>query len=292
MPMTRRETQIWLEQALESITPSYKAEAKLVMTSVLNCSPLDLLIEKEKRLSEAEWARIQQIADRRSFHEPLQYILGEQGFMGHLFAVSPDVLIPRPETETLVEWVIARLEERIEKAGSDRMVRVLDIGTGSGAIAVSIARAVSKAEVVGVDISEAAVKTAEYNARKNGITERVTFGVSDLFSAVSKEMRFDIIVSNPPYIPETDRETLQREVRLFEPEMALFGGEDGLDFYRKIIPDARAYLVPGGILVFEAGYNQMPEIEAMFAAFGYGGIGHFEDLCGIPRFIYGILEER
>ncbi|MDN5351658.1 MAG: release factor glutamine methyltransferase [Clostridiales bacterium] len=292
MPMTRRETQIWLEQALESITPSYKAEAKLVMTSVLNCSPLDLLIEKEKRLSEAEWARIQQIADRRSFHEPLQYILGEQGFMGHLFAVSPDVLIPRPETETLVEWVIARLEERIEKAVSDRMVRVLDIGTGSGAIAVSIARAVSKAEVVGVDISEAAVKTAEYNARKNDITERVTFGVSDLFSAVSKEMRFDIIVSNPPYIPETDRETLQREVRLFEPEMALFGGEDGLDFYRKIIPDARAYLVPGGILVFEAGHNQMPEIEAMFVAFGYGGIGHFEDLCGIPRFIYGILEER
>jgi release factor glutamine methyltransferase len=286
MSVTRFEAQTWLENTLASVTPSHKAEARQILMSVLHTTMLELTIDKNAVLSIEEWARIQQIADRRSFHEPLQYILGQQGFMGYMFSVSPSVLIPRPETETLVEWTHAYIEENFENP-----VRILDIGTGSGAIAISLALMCQSAVVAGTDISAEAVEVAKRNAAKHGVDQRISWHVGDLFEPI-EGMSFDVIVSNPPYIPETDRETIQREVRLFEPETALYGGEDGLDFYRRIIPKAQDYLAASGLLVFEAGYNQMAQIETLFLASGYAKVGHFEDLCGIPRFIYGILEGK
>ncbi|GAU75726.1 peptide chain release factor N(5)-glutamine methyltransferase [Fusibacter sp. 3D3] len=276
--MTLQEIQVWLKEKLEPITSEWEIESKWMLCQVLDCSVLDLIIYKQQDITEKAYNELLEMVRRRILREPIQYILGVHEFMGLPFKVGRGVLIPRQDTESLVEYIIQYV--------AGQPTKILDIGTGSGAIAVSLARFLKYAEVTTVDISEDALEIAGENVRLNGVEARVTLLKSDLFESVGSEV-FDIIVSNPPYISEKDLRALEPEVKDHEPELALLGGLDGLDFYRRIIPQAKPYLKAKGLLIFEAGYDQSVEIIKLFEAQGYDDIGVFSDLRGIPRFIYG-----
>lgn len=213
--------------------------------------------------------------ERRRNGEPIQYIIGETEFYGLPFRVTRDVLIPRPETEHLVERVI-------ELASGIAQPRIVDVGTGSGAIAVALAAKMPRAAVTAIDISAAALGLARQNASRNGMGDRIRFLEGDLLAPASKE-QFEFVISNPPYIPERDRASLAVEVREFEPALALFAGEDGLATYRRLIPAAYAVLVPGGFLAFEIGYGQGWAIRALLRQTGFEEIEFTPDLQGIPR---------
>ena len=228
------------------------------------------------------------LIERRLAGEPIQYIAGEAEFYGLPFHVNRDVLIPRPETEHLVEKAIA-LAEKLRLAGAipgPRIpsLRIVDVGTGSGAIAVALAHALPFAEITATDISPAALAVAKENAASNGVADRICFFEGDLLEPVASE-RFEIVVSNPPYVPESDRATLDVEVRDFEPAQALFAGEDGLQIYRRLIPAAFCALVPGGFLAIEIGYGQRDAIQELLQREGFAGIEFAADLQGIPRVV-------
>jgi release factor glutamine methyltransferase len=240
------------------------------------------------------------LLERRRKGEPIQYLIGECEFYGLPFRVTPDVLIPRPETEHLVEKAIALatlLDSRThlgapsisrplrngwETTNPNQPTRILDIGTGSGAIAIAVATHLPNAIITATDISEAALSIARENAARNHVSNRVRFLQGDLLSPVAAE-QFEIIVSNPPYVPDTDRALIAVEVREHEPHVALFGGNDGLAIYRRLIPAAHNALVPGGYLVFEFGFSQQPDIESLLTTAGFQNIEFISDLQGIPR---------
>lgn len=215
------------------------------------------------------------LVERRRRGEPIQYILGETEFYGLPFRVTRDVLIPRPETEHLVERVI-------ELAARFDLPRIVDIGAGSGAIAVALAHKLPNARVTAIDISDTALAIAEENAVRNSVEEKIRFLQGDLLASVSTES-FEIIISNPPYVPTADRDSLAVEVRDHEPELALFAGEDGLAIYRRLIPAAFAQLVPGGFLALEIGYGQQEPIRALLHESGFTAIEFLPDLQQIPR---------
>ncbi len=226
-------------------------ERELLLTAILKCQRADLYAGRWSLTKEQE-ERLTYCLSLRSQGIPLQYVLGETGFFGLRFKVDKRVLIPRPETELLVEAVIRRT--KICEP------RILDIGSGSGCIAVSLAKSLPKARVTAVDISCQALELARENALINGVSERIDFIQSDLFP--SGESEFDIIVSNPPYICSQEIDKLSAEVRN-EPRLALDGGNDGLDFYREIIPRAGGLLNNGGFLFLEIGWNQRKAIEGI-----------------------------
>lgn len=215
------------------------------------------------------------LIERRLAGEPIQYITGEAEFYGLPFHVNRDVLIPRPETEHLVEKVMALAAEFVRP-------KIVDVGTGSGAIAVALAHALPFAVITATDISADAQAVAKANVARNGVADRVRFFKGDLLEAVAGE-HFDIVISNPPYVPESDRTTLDVEVRDYEPAQALFAGEDGLQIYRRLIPAAFDALVPGGYLALEIGYGQRAGIEALLVREGFAGIEFIPDLQGIAR---------
>ena len=212
---------------------------------------------------------------RRLAGEPIQYITGEAEFYGLPFHVTRDVLIPRPETEHLVE-------KSITLAARFSAPRILDIGAGSGAIAVALAVHLPSALISATDLSEPALATAQRNAQRNVVADRIRFLAGDLLAPVAGE-EFEIVVSNPPYVSAADRSSLAVEVRDFEPHTALFAGDDGLAVYRRLIPQAFAALIPGGFLVLEIGHGQQEEIRALLAASGFRAIEFTADLQGIPR---------
>lgn len=234
------------------------------------------------------------LVGRRLRGEPIQYITGSCEFYGLPFRVTRDVLIPRPETEDLVEKALSlaktlgapsirrSLPDGWDTTNPESPVRILDIGTGSGAIAVVLAHALPHAHVTAVDLSPAALAIAQSNAEQNGVASRIRFLESDLLSAVSEE-RFDLIVSNPPYVPEVDRTTLAVEVREHEPALALFAGEDGLEIYRRLIPAAALALAPGGSLLIEIGYGQSDSIRNLLLDSGFFAPELTPDLQGIAR---------
>jgi release factor glutamine methyltransferase len=229
-------------------------EAELLFSRVLNCSRLSLYLDRQRLLTEKESEAVSAALKRRISGEPLEYILGVMEFMGLEFKVSPDVLIPRPETEILVETVI--------KISNDPDRKILDLGTGSGCIAVSLARFLPNAEITATDISSRALKIAAANAASNNV--KIDFLCSDLFGALDAvRQKYDIIVSNPPYVASGEIGKLQQELR-HEPLIALDGGEDGLEFYSRIIKDAPDYLEAGGSLVMEIGFDQAGRIENIF----------------------------
>ncbi len=255
-----------------------RLEAEWLLCAATGLDRVGLYVNFEKPLSEAELAEVRGLVVRRARREPLQYILGTQEFMGLEFAVSPAVLIPRHDTEVLVEEVLKRA-----KSGS----RILDIGVGSGCIAVALAKRLSDAEISGGDESAEALVVAEKNAARHGVTVR--FRKGSLFAPFAGE-RFDLIVSNPPYIPTADLAGLQPEVRDFEPRGALDGGIDGLDFYRLIIPAAVDHLNSGGWLFFEVGINQAQQVLGLFAESGkFTDQFAVRDLAGIERVVGGKL---
>ncbi len=220
-------------------------------------------------------AAFQASITRRQSGSPIQYITGHAEFFGLPFAVTPAVLIPRPETEHLVEEVL-RLAAHWPNP------RIADIGTGSGAIAIALAHTLPNAHIAATDLSPSALKVAQQNARSNQVEDHITFLHGDLLAPLSGR-QFEIIASNPPYIPTPDLATLAVEVRDHEPHSALFAGPDGLEIYQRLIPAARAFLAPGGWLLLEIGYNQQPAIEALLQHSGYQLIRFVPDYQGIPR---------
>lgn len=226
-------------------------DASEMLAYLLDENALMMRMNGHRELDADVFARYDAMIDRRVKREPMQYILGTAAFMGLEFHVEPGVLCPRPDTEILCEEALRHIHEKS---------RVLDIGTGSGALAVSLAKH-GGCSVTAVDVSDIALRVAAGNAERNGA--HVRFVRSDCFSALGGET-FDVIVSNPPYISGEEMKTLMPEVKQ-EPELALYGGEDGLDFYRRISREAGAYLAPGGVLLFEIGWQQKDAVSALLA---------------------------
>lgn len=256
-----------------------RRDAETLMLHVLGMSRAWLLAHLDRDLSNDQASRFMQLIERRYRGEPIQYITGETEFYGLPFHVTADVLIPRPETEHLVEKVL-------ELADGFERPRIVDVGTGSGAIAVALAYKLPLAQVTALDISAAAISVARENAERNGVAERIDFKESDLLTKVAAE-RFEIVVSNPPYVPRVDRDSLSVEVREHEPAVALFAGDDGLDVYRRLIPEALSVLESGGFLVLEIGYGQSEAVALLLADAGFAQIEFTSDLPGIPRVACG-----
>ncbi len=252
-----------------------RLEAEWLLCATTGMDRVGLYVNFEKPLSDAELAAYRALVARRAKREPLQYLLGSQEFCGLDFLVSPAVLIPRHDTEVLVE----EARRRAPAGGS-----ILDIGVGSGCIAVALAKALSGSDVRGVEKSPAALALAEQNIERHGV--RVTLFEGSLFEPFAGQ-RFDLIVSNPPYIPTADLATLQPEVRDYEPMGALDGGKDGLDYYRTIIPAAPEHLTPGGWLMVEIGIGQAEAVQELFAANGFIDIFTAKDPSLIDRVVGG-----
>ena len=276
---------IWTVKAILAWTTQYfaklgldspRVDAELLLARVLDCNRVRLYIDQDKPLGSAELALMHKLVERRSKHEPMAYILGSKGFMNDDFLVNSDVLIPRPETELLVEGAA--------KIFANEEVKFLDIGTGSGAIAVSLAKMLPKSRAVAVDISKAVLAVAQKNAQAIAVADKITFLESDLFSALGVE-KFDLIISNPPYISADDMNNLEQDVQQ-EPVLALFGGVDGLDFYRRIIANADRYLAEEGVLAFEFGFGQGAAIQAMLQQKGFDIVKVIKDYAGIERDIF------
>jgi len=256
-----------------------RRDAETLLLHVVGKNRAWLMAHLDEDLGEEDAARFALLIARRTLGEPIQYITGEQEFFGLPFGVTPDVLIPRPETEHLVE-------RAVELASGLTGVRILDVGTGSGAIAVALAHELPQAQITALDISAAALGIARGNAERNGVAGRIDFKLSDLLGAVEGE-RFAMIVSNLPYVPEGDRGSLAVEVREHEPVLALFAGEDGLDVYRRMIPAAFAALEDGGFLLMEIGYGQSQAVSELLGDAGFAGIEFVPDLQGILRVACG-----
>jgi len=266
-----------LQEAAALLAPSATAQrdAELLLLHVMHLSRAELLAHPEREFTERQTNHYQAAILRRAHHEPVQHIIGKQEFYGRDFIVNRLVLIPRPETEHLVEAVLAI------RPGPER---ILDIGTGSGILAITLALELPNATVTATDISGAALAVAEKNGQQLGAAERIRFVTSDLFATLGEE-RFACIVSNPPYVATS--EVLEPQVRDYEPAMALYAGEDGLTIYRRLIPDATEHLEPGGHLLLEIGYGQRGAVEQMLAQSGFVDIRLVDDLQGFPRVAIG-----
>ncbi|HEY1766102.1 MAG TPA: peptide chain release factor N(5)-glutamine methyltransferase [Terracidiphilus sp.] len=261
-----------------------RLDAETLLFTALGKNRAWLLAHLDDELLEPAVSRYAGWIERRSCGEPLQYLTGEAEFYGLPFHVTRDVLIPRPETEHLVE-------KCLELATQIAAPRLVDVGTGSGAIAIALAHKLQGAFVTGTDLSEAALLVARENAERNRVAGQIRFLAGDLLAPVSGE-RFDLIVSNPPYVPERDRESLAVEVRDYEPAQALFAGEDGLAVYRRLVPAAFAALVPGGFLVMEIGFGQQASLRTLLTDARFAEVGFTPDLQGIPRIAWARLNRR
>ena len=262
-----------LSAALELEASSARIEVQCLLQKILHVPRVYLLAHPERGLTEAEFARYSELLQRRIQGEPVAYILGEREFFGLNLKVTPATLIPRPDTELLVELAVQRIAARERCA-------VLDLGTGSGAIALAIAQACPQAEVLACDASAPALAVAQENARTLGISN-VRFVQSDWFAALGTQ-RFALIVSNPPYIAAGDPHLAQGDVR-FEPVSALVSGSDGLDDIRQIITRSVSHLEPGGWLLLEHGYDQAARVRGLLQAAGYDDVFSACDLAGIER---------
>jgi release factor glutamine methyltransferase len=259
------------------LRPTAVADATLLLMHSLGIDRAALIAHPERLLTRDQLAEIQRLVERRLRFEPIQYIIGTQEFYGLALRVTPAVLIPRPETELLVESVLARLSNSVPQ----NPVRILDIGTGSGAIAIALATHLPQAEITALDISQEALKLAEENAKNHHVADRIRFLHSDLLAAVASEPTFDAIVSNPPYIPTVDAPALHPQVRDHEPAQALFAGPQGLDIYARLIPQAFAALKPNGLLALEIGHDQRDAIAVLLH--DWREVEFLADLQQIPR---------
>lgn len=264
---------------------SPKTSAELLVSFVLNKNRAALFLDKDESVSRKNFKKLLRFAKKRKKNEPIQYILGETEFYGHKFFVSPAVLIPRPETELLVEAVLAHLQTFGTNAN------ILDIGTGSGIIPITIAKEVENVFLTAVDISESALTVADQNAKFHQVENKIKFLQSDMYLSLSQNVaKFDIIISNPPYINLVDMQKLDAEVASFEPENALFGGEDGLKFYRIIIKESVNFLNKEGIIFLEIGYNQAKSLSKFAIACGFSIKELIKDYNGFDRIL--ILQKQ
>jgi release factor glutamine methyltransferase len=259
--------------AVSAQSSTARRDAELLLAHIMGLSRTHLLTHPEQPLTSSQLEAYYQAVERRAQSEPIQYITGTQEFYGLELAVSPAVLIPRPETEHLVESV---LNIAPSQPGE---LRILDIGTGSGAIAIALAKHLPQAQIVATDLSEDALLVAQSNAKKHGVAGRISFVQCDLFPPDSGE--FDMICSNPPYI--ADEEILETQVAAFEPSSALYAGPTGMEIYERLIPEASRVLRPTGSLLLEIGHGQSQSIQNLLQHSGFEGIHFVPDLQGISR---------
>lgn len=273
------------ERLRAASVPNDVLDAQTLLAEALGVDRTYLIVNFSRRLNDDDLSRYQILIERRATGEPLQYIVGHQEFFGLEFEVSPAVLIPRPETEIIIE-------ETIRLVGQNGIERplIIDVGTGSGCIAVTLTRETEGARVTAVDISIDALQVARRNAERYGLQTRIDFLVSDLLDALDESIEADFIISNPPYVSELEWPNLQREVRDWEPRTALTDFGDGLSFYRRLLSDSPALLRSGGYLICEMGYTQSEAVTALIDSRVWNEPSLLDDLQGIPRTL--VLQKR
>jgi len=259
--------------------PSPRLDAELLLGAILGLDRVQLLVQSTRPLTADELARYRESIRRRRGGEPVAYILGRREFYGRTFAVDARVLVPRPETELLLEVALRRTTHR-HLSG-----RALDLCTGSGCVAISFALERRTWQVTATDVSEGALELARKNAEALGAVWGLDFRAGDLFGALPKASRFELIVSNPPYIPSAEIPTLMADVRDFEPELALDGGADGLVFYRRLADHAHEHLVSGGVLAVEVGAGQAPDVAQLFSRADMVDVEIDKDYSGHERVV-------
>jgi release factor glutamine methyltransferase len=261
-----------------------RLNAELLLAHILGCRRIDLYASFDKPIRESEREQYKSLLKRRVAREPLQYIVGETEFMGLRFVVDRRVLIPRPETEVLVEKAIEVCRQFPE--GTDR-ISILDIGVGCGNIAVSVAKFVANAYVLGIDTSVGALNVARINIQNHNLASRVTLERVDILhdSAHSIGGPFDMVVSNPPYVSEQEFKNLPPEIRKYEPPNATCDSADGLTFYRRISEIGRQLLKGGGIVIFELGFGQIAQVQEILRKNSYEQIQVYKDYSGIERVV-------
>jgi release factor glutamine methyltransferase len=270
--------------------PSHALAAELLLMHALGRDRTWLYSHPEEIVTPAAAEKYFALVARRAAGEPAQYLTGKQEFWGLEFEVTPAVLIPRPETEHVIEVALERLGSRSSVRECDAEcknanLRIADVGTGSGCLAVALARELPNAEIFATDISLAALAVARRNADRHGVNDRVHFLECDLLGAFSgPPLPFDVIVSNPPYVARNEADELAREVRDHEPHAALFGGPTGVEIYARLVEQAGSRLRPGGSLILELGYNSLENVRAIFdARLGWRNVAITLDLAGIAR---------
>lgn len=274
---------VWVRHTLEQAGVETAAqESRWLVEHVLELESHHLASKGQEPVSAEQWAHAVSLASRRAAREPLQYILGTQEFCGLEFQVSPAVLIPRPETEVLVQ-------EAVRAVDLDKASVLVDVGTGSGCVAVALATILGNARIVAVDRSPEALAVAKGNAERHAVAEKIEWIEGDLLSALRERGMagaVDVIVSNPPYIAEADWAGLQPEVREFEPRSALFSGPTGTEFHERLLRESKEFLVPGGMLVMEIGQGQCAAVRQMAEHIGgYAPLRVVEDEAGIERVV-------
>jgi release factor glutamine methyltransferase len=316
-----------LAQLREAHVPSHTLAAELLLLHVLGRDRTWIYSHPEEKISPADGDRYLALLARRAAGEPTQHLTGKQEFWGLEFEVTPDVLIPRPETEHVIEVALDRLALRERRAGRKQTLtgeglQIADIGTGSACIAIALAKELRGAIIYATDISCAALAVAHRNATRHSVSDRIHFLECNLLDGFihraaanagpsvvgaqhaapllatdssstprqspltnHQSLLFDLIASNPPYIGRREAATLMREVRDHEPEIALYGGEEGYELYADLITQAAAHLKPGGILVLELGHNSLPAVQPLLDAPTWTNVGVTNDLAGIPRII-------
>lgn len=277
LEIIKRTTEFFEKRGVESA----RLNAELLIGHALGLKRMPLYLQFERPLTEAELEKIRPLVKRRGNREPLQYITGESEFAGLKLKVDARALIPRPETERLIEL----LQEKLTAPPA----RILDLGTGSGAIALALAKIYPEAAVTAVDKSEAALALARENAGTAGLVGRVTFVASDWFAALPAGTQFELVVANPPYLSDEETRGAQPEVRDFEPAMALSAGTNGAAALEQIIAGAKSHLTPGGLLACETGITQHPHLMALAAQAGYARSESRRDLTGRDRYLLAFV---
>jgi release factor glutamine methyltransferase len=258
--------------------PESRLSAELLLSHVLKCKRLDLYLQYDRILTGPELKEYRSFIERRITHEPVAYILGEKEFMGLNFKLTPDVLIPRPETEILVETALSEI-----KGHQTKSVRVLDVGTGSGAIAISIAHYCTECQITAIDISRAAIEVAKQNSEHQGVNN-VEFLVLDALDLpVNTDEKYDFVLVNPPYIAEKERKELHTQITNYEPGIALFSGKNGLQFYSGFIPKIPLIIKKGGWIFMEIGYDQKEQINIILKESNFSEIEFIPDYQKIDR---------
>lgn len=262
---------------------SPRLDAELLLGHALGKTRIEIILDGDRPLDKSELDRFRELVKRRRSGEPTAYLLGKREFYGTTFEVDSNVLIPRPDTETLVEVALDRTKDRAEQGVA------LDLCTGSGCIAIAFALARRGWTVRGVDLSPTAIEVARRNAEHAALTTGIDFRVGDLFASVDDGLRLHVITANPPYIPTDVIPTLDIGIRGFEPRLALDGGADGLVVTRRIIEEAPRWLEPAGVLAFEIGYDQAPTAVELMTAAGFVEVRVNRDYGGLDRVVSGQL---
>jgi release factor glutamine methyltransferase len=272
----------------EANVPSFTLAAELLLLHTLGRDRAWLYAYPEDVISEAGARQFNALLVRRANGEPTQHLTGKQEFWGLEFEVTPNVLIPRPETEHVIEVALDRLAVREIRGGRKQTLtgeglHVIDVGTGSGCIAIALAKELPNAQITATDIAPAALVVAKRNAARHGVRDRIAFLEMNLTRGMAG--KYDLIVSNPPYIGRKEKDTLMREVRDHEPELALYGGEEGYEIYADLISGAARNVLPTGLLVLELGHNSLHAVQPLLEPPHWTKVGVTNDLAGIPRVI-------